>query len=50
MPQSMPMQRIIMIPAKSNPNFVDRTDILREVESNLKVYGRAAIAGIGGVG
>lgn len=50
MPQSMPIQRIIMIPVKRDPNFVDRTDILREVEGNLKVYGRAAIAGIGGVG
>ena len=38
-----------MIPARRDPNFVDWTHILNEVESNLKVYGRAAIAGIGGV-
>ena len=49
-PQPLPVKRTIMIPKKRDPNFVDRTDILREVESNLKNYGRAAIAGIGGVG
>ena len=49
-PQPIPVQQTIMIPAKRDLKFVDRTDILREVESNLKDYGRAAIAGIGGVG
>ncbi|MCJ1263724.1 hypothetical protein MMC22_003594 [Lobaria immixta] len=46
----IPVQQAIMIPKKRDPNFVDRTNILREVESNLRDYGRAAIAGIGGVG
>ena len=49
-PQPIPVQQTIMIPKNRDPDFVDRTDILREVESNLRDYGRAAIAGIGGVG
>ncbi|MCJ1269570.1 hypothetical protein MMC22_009462 [Lobaria immixta] len=48
--QPMPVQQTIMILAKRDLKFVDRTDILREVESNLKDYVRAAIAGIGGAG
>lgn len=49
-PPPRPMQQVIMIPTKRDPKFVDRTEILSKVESNLKLYGRAAIAGIGGVG
>lgn len=49
-PRSTPAQQTVMIPAKRDPNFVGRTDILSAVESNLEEYGRAAIAGIGGVG
>ncbi|MCJ1261454.1 hypothetical protein MMC22_001318 [Lobaria immixta] len=48
-PQPAPVQQTITIPKKRDPYFVDWTDILREIERNLSDYGRAAIAGIGGV-
>ena len=44
-PQPAPVQQTITIPKRRDPYFVDRTDILREIERNLSDYGRAAIAG-----
>lgn len=50
LPQSLSMHQISMIPAKRDPNFIDRPRIFEELQSNLTHYGRAALAGIGGVG
>ncbi|KAL8907102.1 MAG: hypothetical protein Q9207_001593 [Kuettlingeria erythrocarpa] len=45
-----PLRRLNMIPADRDKNFVDRPDIFRCLDLTTKEYGRAAIAGIGGVG
>ena len=43
-------RRVNMIPADRDKNFVDRPDVFYGLDATLKEYGRAAIAGIGGVG
>ncbi|KAI4147474.1 MAG: hypothetical protein L6R39_003098 [Caloplaca ligustica] len=48
--QAKPMRRVNMAPADRDKNFVDRPQIFRDLDATMKEYGRAAIAGIGGVG
>lgn len=48
--QAKTMRRVNMTPADRDKNFVDRPDIFRGLDVTMKEYGRAAIAGIGGVG
>lgn len=48
--QSLSVHQVNMIPAKSDPNFFDRPNFFEESQSSLTKYGRAALAGIGGVG
>ena len=50
LPQSHSVHQVIMIPAKRDLNFIDRPRIFEDLQSNLTSYGRAALAGIGGVG
>ncbi|KAL8918332.1 MAG: hypothetical protein Q9208_007420 [Pyrenodesmia sp. 3 TL-2023] len=47
---AQPVRRVNMTPADRDKNFVDRPDIFRALDVTMKEYGRAAIAGIGGVG
>lgn len=47
---AQPVKRVNMTPADRDKNFVDRPDIFRALDVTMKEYGRAAIAGIGGVG
>lgn len=49
-PQLESAQQVIMIPANRDLNFVDRPEVFRNLQDNLKRNGRAAIAGVGGVG
>ncbi|KAL8985268.1 MAG: hypothetical protein Q9177_004479 [Variospora cf. flavescens] len=48
--RDVPVRRINMTPADRDKNFVDRPDIFRALDVTMKEYGRAAVAGIGGVG
>ncbi|KAL8959796.1 MAG: hypothetical protein Q9193_003399 [Seirophora villosa] len=48
--RDVPVRRLNMTPADRDKNFVDRPDIFRELDITMKEYGRAAVAGIGGVG
>ncbi|KAL9013506.1 MAG: hypothetical protein Q9173_001803 [Seirophora scorigena] len=48
--RDVPVRRINMTPADRDTNFVDRPDIFRALDITMKEYGRAAVAGIGGVG
>ena len=48
--QSLSVHQVNMIPAKRDPNFINRPNIFEELQRNLTSYGRAALAGIGGVG
>ncbi|KAL8938906.1 MAG: hypothetical protein Q9211_002985 [Gyalolechia sp. 1 TL-2023] len=47
---SVQARRVNMTPADRDKNFVDRPDVFRALDGTLKEYGRAAVAGIGGVG
>lgn len=47
---SVPARRVNMTPADRDKNFVDRPDVFFALDTTLKEYGRAAVAGIGGVG
>ena len=49
-PQFPSVDQVIMIPARRDPKFIDRPDIFEELQGNLTTHGRAASAGIGGVG
>ncbi|KAI4121570.1 MAG: hypothetical protein LQ338_006293 [Usnochroma carphineum] len=48
--QTTPHRRINMTPADRDKNFVNRPYLFRDLDIMMKEYGRAAIAGIGGVG
>ncbi|KAI4288760.1 MAG: hypothetical protein L6R35_001983 [Caloplaca aegaea] len=48
--RDVPVRRINMTPTDRDKNFVDRPDIFRALDVTMKEYGRAAVAGIGGVG
>ncbi|KAL8647306.1 MAG: hypothetical protein Q9210_005637 [Variospora velana] len=48
--RGVPVRRVNMTPADRDKNFVDRPDIFRALDVTMKEYGRAAVAGIGGVG
>jgi hypothetical protein len=41
---------LFTVPFERDPNFVGRSDILEQADQKLKAHGRAALAGIGGVG
>ncbi|KAL8762146.1 MAG: hypothetical protein Q9184_001802 [Pyrenodesmia sp. 2 TL-2023] len=47
---AQPVRRVNMTPADRDKNFVDRPDVFGALDVTMKEYGRAAIAGIGGVG
>ncbi|KAL8941379.1 MAG: hypothetical protein Q9216_002283 [Gyalolechia sp. 2 TL-2023] len=47
---SAPARRVNMTPADRDKNFVDRPDVFHTLDATLKEHGRAAVAGIGGVG
>lgn len=49
-PQFLSVQQVIMVPTNRDPNFIDRPEAFKELQDNMTTFGRAALAGIGGVG
>ena len=49
-PQFLSVQQVIVVPNNRDPNFIDRPEVFKELQDNMTTFGRAALAGIGGVG
>ena len=49
-PPGDPIKSIFSVPFERDADYVDRPDIMREIERILECSSRAVLAGLGGVG